>query len=452
MAVENEKEPAPQVAPMCLNPDSVKDVGRAVGRTVGRYRWVICALLFFATTINYIDRGVLAILEPTLAGEFGWTKEQYGYVNSAFNLMYGVGFLVMGWVIDRIGVKRGFSLGVIIWSFASMGHALARSVWGLAGARAVLGIGESVNFPCAVKAVAEWFPKKERALATGIFNAGSNVGNTITPLIVPLVTLHYGWRAAFVVTGVFGLIWLAFWLIIYKPVGENKKVSAEELAYIRSTEGEEAADLDTRKVRWRQVVGKRQAMAFAVGKFLTDPAWWFFLFWLAPILDDKFKLNIKQIGWPLFTVYVLADVGSVLGGWFSSRMLRKGYSTNMSRKMAMLACALCVVPIALVPQTTNLWTAVILIGIAAGAHQGWSCNLFTLVSDTFPRRAVGSVVGFGGLMGALGGALFQPYAGRLRDLTGSYAIPLYMISGVYLVTLLIIHVLMPRMRPAELRD
>lgn len=421
------------------------DSSATMTSAIGKYRWIICGLLFFATTINYIDRAVLGILEPTLAKEFGWTKEQYGYVNSAFQLTYGLGLLISGWFIDKVGVKLGYTVGVIFWSLSSMSHSLARSVFGLTIARGALGLGESVNFPCAIKAVADWFPKKERALATGIFNAGSNVGLTITPLLVPYLAITFGWRSAFVMTGMFGFIWLFFWLLIYRSAEKHPKLTKAELAYIRQ-DPEESLE----KVKWRNVVFKRQTVAFAVGKFMTDPAWWFFLFWLPPILKDRFGLDLKTFGPPLFVIYVMADFGSILGGWYSSHLLKKGRSVNYSRKLAMFICAMCVVPICFAATTTNLWLAVVLIGLAAGAHQGWSCNLFTLVSDTFPRRAVGSVVGIGGLMGSLGGAAFQPYAGHLRDVTGNYSIPLYLISGVYLVTLLFIHLLMPKMKPAEL--
>ena len=411
------------------------------------YRWVICSLLFFATTINYVDRAVLGYLEPTLEHLFHWTKTEYGWVTSAFQFAYGIGFLFAGWFIDRIGTKKGFSIFVVLWSVAAMGHSLARNVVQLAWARGFLGLAESGNFPCAIKSVAEWFPKKERALATGIFNAGSNVGLTIAPLAVPFLALKYGWQSAFVFTGALGFIWLTAWLIFYRDLEKHPGVSASEKTYIRAGSEERAVALP-----WSVVLPSRQTWAFATGKLITDPAWWFLLFWLPPILHDRFHLDLKTFGLPLFIIYVVADVGSVAGGWLSGHLLGRRWSVNKARKTAMLVCALCVLPIVIAGVTPIKWVAVGVIALAAAAHQGWSANLFTLVSDMFPRRAVASVVGIGGLLGAFGGAAFQPLAGHWRDTTGSYELPLIVISCAYLISLLIIHLLVPRMDPAEFEN
>lgn len=416
---------------------------------VGNYRWVICSMLFFATTINYMDRMVLGFLEPTLRGQFGWSAEQYGWITSAFSLMYGIGFLGAGWLIDRIGVRLGFSLSVILWSLAAMAHGFARSTVQFAVARGALGLAESGNFPVAIKTVAQWFPKKERALATGIFNAGANVGIMIVPIFTPLIVTAFGWQAAFFATGAVGFLWLLFWVRTYREPEQHLRLSPSELQYIRQGQDEEKS---AEKVKWLPLLKHRQTWAFAIGKFLTDPAWWFVMFWLSPILYDRFELKLSEVSLKFIIVYAMADIGSVMGGWMSGRLMKAGYSDNTSRKGTMLLCALAVVPIGFAVQTDNVWVATVLIGLAMGAHQGWSCNLFTLVSDMFPRRAVGSVVGIGGFMGAMGSVMFQPLAGRWKDATGSYLMPLLVISGVYLFALLIIHLLVPKMEPARLEE
>lgn len=421
---------------------------RTPASPIGRYRWVICSLLFFATTINYMDRAVLGFVEPVLRDQFHWTAQEYGWVTSAFSMMYGLGFLGAGWLIDRVGVRLGFSISVIFWSLAAMSHGLARSVGQFAFARGALGLAESGNFPVAIKAVAQWFPKKERALATGIFNAGANVGIMIVPILIPYVMHAFGWQSAFYVTGAFGLLWLAFWIWIYREPEKHLRMKAAELAYIRQ---DEANEPHQEKVKWLTLLKYRQTWAFGIGKLLTDPAWWFVLFWLSPILHDRFGLKLSDLSWKFLVVYVMADIGSVLGGWMSGRMLKAGFSDNVSRKGTMLVCAILVVPIAFAAKTNNVWVATVLIGLAMGAHQGWSCNLFTLVPDMFPRRAVGSVVGIGGFLGALGSTLFQPLVvGQSKDVTGNYMLPLFIISGVYLFALLIIHLLVPRLEPAKL--
>jgi ACS family hexuronate transporter-like MFS transporter len=415
-------------------------------RSVGWYRWIICALLFFATTINYVDRAVLGVLEPELEKEIGWTATQYGDMNSAFNLAYAIGFLFAGWMMDRIGTRWGYSIALVVWSLAAASHAFANSVWGFTVARFALGIGEAGNFPAAIKTVAEWFPKKERAFATGIFNAGSNVGAIVAPAIVPIIFLYYGWQAAFIATGLAGLSWVFFWIPIYRRPQEHPKLSAAELAHIESDPPDPPA-----KIPWLELFPFRQTWAFAIGKFLTDAVWWFYLFWFAKFMHEQFGVDIKSIGPPMITVYLLADVGSVAGGWQSSWLLGRGWSANAARKTAMLTCALCVVPVVAAPLVASKWLAVILIGVAAAAHQGFSANLFTLTSDMFPRRAVGSVVGIGGFAGAMGGFLMNRAAGRLRDMTGNYIVMFAAAASAYLLALLVIHVLVPRLQPVDIR-
>ena len=425
-------------------------IGAAVDATAvvaraGHYRWVICALLFFACTINYIDRQVIGILKPTLQTEIGWTEVDYSWIVFAFQGAYALGLLGVGRLMDRIGTRKGFSLSIIFWSVAAMGHALARSVFGFGVARFFLGLGEAGNFPASIKTVAEWFPKKERALATGIFNSGTNVGALITPLIVPWITLTWGWRAAFIATGAIGFLWLLAWMALYHRPEEHPKISKAELAYIQSDPPDKAV-----KVPWARLFPHRQTWAFALGKFLTDPIWWVYLFWLPDFLHKRHGLELKDFGLPLVIVYVMADVGSIGGGWLSSSLIKRGWSVNASRKVAMLICALCVVPIIFASQVSNLWVAVVLIGLAAAAHQGWSCNLFTTTSDMFPRYAVGSVVGIGGMAGAVGGMLIARSVGEILQRTGSY-VPIFLIAGsAYLVALLVIHLLVPKLEPANL--
>jgi ACS family hexuronate transporter-like MFS transporter len=414
---------------------------------IGRRRWLICALLFFAATINYIDRQVIGILKPTLQTEIGWTEIEYSWIVFSFQTAYGIGLLLVGSLIDKIGTRKGASLSIIVWSLAAMAHALAYSVMGFAAARFALGLGEAGYFPGAIKTVAEWFPKKERALATGIFNAGTNVGALVTPLVVPWIALTYGWQEAFIVTGAVGFVWLVFWLAIYRKPEEDTRLSPAELAYIRSDPPE-----STVKIPWRRLIPHRQTWAFAVGKFLTDPIWWVYLFWLPDFLNKQHGLDLKTFGIPVAVIYIIADFGSVGGGWLSSNLIKRGWSINKGRKTAMLICALAVVPIIFAAQTADLWVAVLLIGIAAAAHQGWSANLFTLTSDMFPRRAVGSVVGIGGMAGAIGGMLISLVVGQILQATGSY-VPIFLIAGsTYLIALLVIHLLVPNLEPANLDE
>ncbi len=436
-----------QVAGASATGAAVVAVEEGINARVGRYRWVICALLFFATTINYVDRQVLGLLKGTLQSELGWNEIDYSNVAFAFTTAYAIGLVLVGRLMDWLGTRKGFSLAIIFWSLAAMGHAFARSVTGFSAARFALGLGEAGNFPAAVKTVAEWFPKKERALATGLFNSGSNIGAIVTPLVVPWITREYGWRVAFIATGALGFVWLVFWLLLYRRPEEHTRLSTAELAYIRSDPPEA-----TTKIAWARLLPHRQTWAFAMGKFITDPVWWFYLFWLPDFLGKTYKLDLKNIGLPLIVIFIMADVGSIAGGWLSSAFIKRGWTINAGRKTAMLICALSVVPIVFAAKAANLWVAVALIGLATAAHQGWSANLFTLTSDMFPRRAVGSVVGIGGMAGAIGGMLIAKVAGYLLEWTGSY-VPLFAFAAsAYLVALLVIHLLVPQLEPANVGD
>lgn len=418
----------------------------ATGSRIGNFRWTICALLFFATTINYIDRQVIGILSKDLQLLLGWTELDYGNIVAAFNAAYAIGLLLAGRLMDRFGTKIGYAAALTLWSIAAMGHALARSAFGFGIARAVLGLGEAGNFPAAIKTTAEWFPKKERALATGIFNAGSNVGAIVAPLTVPWIALHLGWQWAFILTGGIGLIWLAFWIPIYGRPETHPRLSGKELAHIQS----DPPDPTATKIPWLSLIPHRQTSAFAIGKYMTDPIWWFYLYWIPNFFRDNHKLDLTTIGLPLIVIYLIADVGSIGGGWLSSTFIKRGWTINSARKTAMLICGLSVTPIIFASNVKNLWVAVVLIGLAAAAHQGWSANLFTTASDMFPRRAVGSVVGIGGMAGAFNGATMAVIVGYILDVTGkNYRIPFVIAGTAYLIALLIIHLLVPRIEPVE---
>lgn len=415
----------------------------AVRPATSQYRWVICALLFFATVIAYIDRGVLGYLEKYLEGLFHFDSVQYSNMTSAFQVAYALGLFFAGRLTDRLGTRKGFAFAIVLWSIAAMLPGAAYSVWSFSIAMFLLGLGEAANFPACLKTVAEWFPKRERALSTGIFNAGANVGNIFTPIIVPALTLSIGWRMAFVATGATGFVWLIFWLLIYRKPEEHPSVSTAELALIESDPVEKAG-----QVPWGRLFPCKETWAFAIAKFLTDPIWWFYLFWLPRYLQGTFNLDIKQSRTPVVVVYVISCIGSVAGGWISSALLNAGKSLNFARKVALLICALCVVPVLYAPYTRNIWVVVGLVGLAAAAHQGWSANLFTFPSDTFPRAAVASVVGIGGMIGSFGGVLFQKFAGYMAK-SDSYGI-LFIISGLaYVTALLILHLMSPRLAPAK---
>ncbi len=408
------------------------------------YRWQICGLLFFASTINYIDRQVIGILKPTLQTEFGWSESDYGWIVFAFQAAYAIGMITAGRVIDRIGTRLGFALAVAFWSVAGMGHALASSLAGFIAARFALGLGEAGNFPAAIKTTAEWFPKRERALATGIFNSGTNIGALLTPIAVPFLTIRYGWQTAFIATGALGFIWVAAWWFLYRRPEEHRKLSKAELAIIQS----DLPDAHTAVIPLAKLIPYRQMWAFAIGKFLTDPIWWLYLFWLPDFFNKKFTLDLKTVGLPLVVIYLSTSIGSIGGGFLSSFFIKRGWTINAARKTAMLICALCVVPVAFAPQVSNLWTAVAILSLAAAAHQGWSANLFTLASDMFPRRAVGSVVGIGGMAGAIGGMLIAVVVGSILQATGSYILIFIIASTAYLIALTIIHLLAPRLEAA----
>ena len=409
------------------------------------YRWTVCALLFAVTTVNYIDRQVLGILAPTLQRELHWSESQYGDVVSWFSLVYAFGFLVAGRWLDRVGVRRGFAVAVVAWSVAAIGHAFARTTAGFSAARALLGLGESANFPGAIKTVAEWFPKRERALATGIFNAGTNTGAIITPLLVPWIALTWGWQWAFIATGSLGFFWLLLWLALYRSPESNPRVSRDELAHIRS----DPPDPEYARVPWIRLLGFRQTWAVAAGKLLADPIWWFYLYWLPKFLDARYGIKLAQVALPLIVVYLVADVGSVGGGWLSSVLIKRGWTVNRARKTTMLAMALLIVPTALAPLAGSMWAAVAIVSVAAAAHQAWSANVYTLASDMFPRAAVGSVVGIGAFAGAMGGVLFQRVTGRILQANGNDYTPIFIVCGLaYVSAWTIIHLLAPRLEPA----
>jgi len=420
--------------------ESKNNAVKSVKPRIGYYRWTICALLFFATTINYIDRQVLGILAPVLEKEIGWSEAQYGFIVTAFQAAYAFGLLMVGRLMDLVGTKIGYTLAMIVWSFAAMAHSLARSAFGFGAARFALGLGESGNFPAAIKTVAEWFPSKERALATGIFNAGSNVGAVVAPLMVPWITIHWGWQKAFILTGAIGFFWLIFWWWLYQVPEKQKRLSKSELAHIHSDAAEPAE-----KIPWRKLIIHRETWAFSIGKFLTDPIWWFYLYWVPKFLYQNYGLTLSKLGPPLVIIYIMADVGSIGGGWLSSALIKRGWSVNKGRKTAMLVCALCVIPIVFASQASNLWLAVALLSLATAAHQGWSANIFTTTSDMFPRKAIGSVVGIGGMAGSVGGMLLASSAGLILQFTGSY-ISLFIIAGsVYVIALGIFQLLVPKL-------
>lgn len=444
---------------------------------VGNYRWMICAMLLVAAVINYVDRQIIGILKPTLVEEFGWDDERiYASIVFSFQFAYAIGFLFAGRFMDAVGVRRGFAISVSVWSLAAAAHGLAGisliAGWqipflaldaqagftlvtlsgaavGLAIARFALGAGEAGAFPASIKTVAEWFPRKERALATGIFNAGTNVGAMITPLIVPWIAGHWGWEWAFISTGLVGFFWVAWWLTCYREPEKHPRLKPAELAYIRSDPPDPVV-----RIPWLKLLPHRQTWAFALGKFMTDPVWWLYLFWVPDFLHKNFDvaISVAELGPPLITIYLLADVGSVGGGWLSSHFIKRGWTPNKARKVTMLLCALCVVPVIFAATGVSKWTAILIIGVAAAAHQGWSANLFTLTSDMFPRKAVGSVVGIGGMAGAVGGMFIALLVGAILEATGSYLLIFLMAGFAYLAALLVIHLLVPRLQPAKLED
>ncbi len=412
---------------------------------VGNFRWVICGLLLFGATINYMDRTILGVFKTTLQGELGWSETDYGHLVACFQGAYAIGMLAMGRLIDRLGTRRGYSVAMVLWSAASMATATGRSLLSFSIFRSTLGLGEAGVFPASIKAVAEWFPKKERALATGVFNSGTNLGAILTPITASVLTALLGWRWAFVIVGALGLFWLMLWLAVYRRPQEHPRCSPAELDYIRR-DPQEAFE----KVSWFQVLPHRQTWAFAAGKFLIDPIWWFYLFWIPDFLQRTQNLKLMQASLPLAAIYSIATFGSVGGGWISGAMIKRGISVNLARKTAMLICALCVVPIVVTYRTPQLWIVVTIIGLAAAAHQGFSANLFTLTSDMFPNRAVGTVTGIGGMAGAIGGLLIATIVGYVLQRTGSYVVPFFIAGSAYLVALAAVHLLAPRLEPAQI--
>jgi ACS family hexuronate transporter-like MFS transporter len=422
-----------------------RSIASVKGIIFAHFRWVICAVLFFGMTKNYMDRQVLAVLKINLQHQFGWNEIQYGHLVFAFQTAYALGMLVVGRFIDRLGTRVGYAVTIGFWSLASIAHGFMNSLSGFLVARFALGFGESGVFPASLKAVAEWFPKKERALATGIFNAGTNVGAALTPLLVPFIYARWGWRGCFFAVGALGFVGLALWLWLYRPPEEHAQCSSEELQHIRS-DGAEISG----KFNVREILRHRQTWAFVSGKFLIDPIWWFYLFWIPDFLERRHGLSLRQIGLPILVIYVLADFGSVAGGWLSSFLLHRGKSVNLARKTALLVCAICVVPIIFASRVNSVWAAVLLVGLAAAAHQGFSTNLLTLPSDMFPARVVASVAGLGGAAGAVGGMLIAEVVAHILQWTGSYTIPFFIAGSAYLLALAVMQLLAPNLQAVRL--
>ena len=432
-----------------------------VNKQVGKYRWTICSLLFFATTINYLDRSVISLLKNDLEVRFNWTESDYSDIVIAFQLSYAIGMLIAGRFIDKVGTKIGYAVALAVWSFASMGHALVKSTIGFLIARSALGISEAGNFPAAIKTTAEWFPKKERALSTGIFNSGSNLGAIIAPLTVPFIAVAWGWQWAFILTGMVGFIWLILWFIFYEVPAKQKRLSVAEYEYIHSDKDETAEqEIAGAKVSWGKLLSYKQTWAFAVGKFLTDPVWWFYLFWLPDFLESQYNLTITEIAVPVAVVYMLSTIGSVGGGWLPLNLIRSGWPVFRARKISMLIFAFLVVPIlfAQVAGSINMWLAVFIIGLAAAAHQAWSANIFTTVSDMFPKSATASVTGIGGMFGGLGGILLSLLVQKnmfvhyrsIDKIETAYYIMFGICAGAYLLAWIIMQLLVPKMKPLNL--
>jgi ACS family hexuronate transporter-like MFS transporter len=421
---------------------------------IGQYRWTICALVFFATTVNYLDRQVIGILKPVLESDLGIGEAEYGYIVSAFQIAYAIGMIIAGRIIDRLGTKIGYALAFIGWSLAAIAHALARGAVGFGVARAFLGVTEAGNFPAANKTVAEWFPKKERAFSFGLVNSGTNIGAILAPVVVPWLAVNWGWRIAFIATGAVGLVWLIFWFLYYEVPEKQKRLTQQEFDYIHSDQEESNME----KVSWGRLLQYRQTWAFFLGKFLTDPIWWFYLFWIPGWLAKVRGLDIKQFGLPLVVIYSATTIGSVFGGWLSSFLIRKGWVVYKSRATAMLVFAILVFPI-MFTQTEGIgfWGAIALVSLAAASHQAWSANLFTTVSDIFPKKAVASVTGIGGFSGAIGGMLVSILAGNMLNfwekqgnIQAGYTIMFTIAGSAYLIAWVVFNLTAPRMKKVEL--
>jgi len=424
---------------------------------MGNYRWRICGLVFFATTINYLDRAVISLLKAPLTIEYKWTETDYANIVIVFQLCYAIGLIGAGRIIDKLGTKIGYALATTLWSIAAMMHAAVSGTIGFMTVRGFLGVTEAGNFPAAVKSIAEWFPIKERAFATGIFNSGTNIGAILAPLTVPFIANAWGWKWAFILTGLTGFVWLIFWIIIYEVPQKHSKLSKAEFDHIHSDD-EIGIDSTETKIPWIKLLGYRQTWAFSIGKFMTDPIWWFFLFWLPDFLQKQYHLSTTEIALPVAMVYTMAAVGSIFGGWLPMFFIKRGWTVFKSRKTSMFSYALFVLPVAFTQfaGTTNMWFAILLIGLAMSAHQAWSANMYTTVSDMFPKNAVGSVIGFGGMFGALGsifiarsaGLLFDYYKGMGHVETG-YQIMFIICSAAYILAWLFMHALIPTMKKIQ---
>lgn len=422
---------------------------------IGKYRWTICGLIFFATTINYIDRSVISFLKSTFTTDLGWTDADYLNVEITFKLFYALGMLVAGRLIDKMGTRIGYGLFTFLWSVAGICTALVNTVIGFQIVRGALGLTESGNFPAAIKTVAEWFPKKERALATGIFNSGANIGAIVTPITIPWIVINWGWQWAFILTGLLGIVWLFFWVILYEIPRRNKKVGAAEIEYIESDRDEDIGNAGP-KMSWMQLLGFRQTWAFVIGKFLTDPIWWFYLFWLPDFFESVYHIKLQSASWPVAAVYIISTAGSIWGGWLPLHFIKKGWPVFKARKTSMLIYAFLVMPIffALILGKVNMWLAVAVIGVAAAAHQAWSANIFTTVSDMFPKKSTASVTGIGGMFGGLGGIALSllvqkqmfPYFRSINHIETAYYIMFAICGSAYLLGWLIMHILVPRMK------
>jgi len=405
---------------------------------IGTYRWRIVALLFFATTINYIDRQAIAILAPKLQVIFHWTEKDYSIIVMWFSIAYAFGLITMGGLLDKIGTKLGYTISISVWSLAGMFHAAANSVTSFMIARLTLGIGESANFPAAVKTVTEWFPKRERALATGIFNSGTSIGAIITPLIIPAIALKWGWQSAFLFSGALGFIWLIFWIILYKRPEVNTRLKATEREYILQD-----GIVSEEFVPWRKIFNHKQTLGICLARFVTDPVWWFFLLWLPKFLFKTYQIDLSNIGLPLIVIYSISMGGSIFGGWLSSYLIKKGRKPVAARKLTIFFLALLVVPIFFASKASGLWIAVALITMATFAHQGYAANIYTIVSDIYPKNAVGSMIGLSGFAGALGGILFSGAVGLILEFTGSYYIVFGIASMAYLVCWVFLKIFIP---------
>jgi ACS family hexuronate transporter-like MFS transporter len=415
---------------------------QAFTKATTSYRWVICALLFIITTINYMDRNILGVLKPTIQNDLHFSETDFGDIIFFFSIAYAIGYAGMGWLTDKIGVRLGLAAAAILWCLASTAHGMVASVAGFIVARIVLGLGEGGNFPTCIKTIATWFPVRDRALATGIFNSGSNIGAMLAPLIGALVVSFYGWQAAFYVTGAIGFVWVVFWLMNYRSPAEHPRVSPSELAYINSD-----PEIAEKKVPWAKLLTYPGTWVYIIGAVLTNPAWWFYNNWVPSFLNSKFHVSLFAVGLPLVVIYLLTDVGSIVGGWVSSTLIKRGMDVFPARKITLLICAACTLPVFLAPQLGSMWAAVVLIGIAMAAHQGFSANLFTLVSDTMPRGAVASAVGLGGAISSLAGAVSAAAVGRILDATGNnYTLVFFACASVYVIATAIIHFVLPRSR------